>query len=92
MAGKIYNTKADVYSFMILLWEILLKQLPFVNILNGWQLAGAVIAGQRPPLPDTWPAELKDIMTRGWAADVKARPSFAEIVPVLEVIRDLKCK
>lgn len=86
LAGKVYNTKADVYSFMILLWEILTRQLPFMTITNGWQLAGAVIGGSRPPVPDTWPSDLKELFATGWHADVNLRPSFADIVPRLTCI------
>lgn len=90
LAGKVYNTKADVYSFMILLWEILTKQLPFMSITNGWQLAGAVIGGSRPAVPDNWPSDLKEMLANGWAADVTLRPHFANIVPLLANIH-AKC-
>jgi len=83
LSGKLYNTKADVYSFMILLWEIMTRQLPFATIMNGWQLAGAVIGGQRPTVPESWPADLRDLLARGWHGDVTQRPAFKDIVPVL---------
>jgi serine/threonine protein kinase len=35
LAGKAYNLKADVYTFSIVLWEILSLHRPFVGIRNS---------------------------------------------------------
>ena len=39
--------------------------------------------GARPPVPETAPADLVDLVKRAWAQEPDARPSFAEIKALL---------
>ncbi|XP_008809079.1 serine/threonine-protein kinase STY13 [Phoenix dactylifera] len=82
-----YNQKVDVYSFGIVLWELITGMLPFPNM-TAVQAAFAVVnRGVRPIIPHDCHPALSEIMTRCWDADPDERPPFAEVVRMLESAR-----
>ncbi|KAG6532983.1 hypothetical protein ZIOFF_006843 [Zingiber officinale] len=79
-----YNQKVDVYSFGIVLWELITGMLPFQNM-TAVQAAFAVVNREvRPNIPPDCLPALGEIMRRCWDANPDVRPSFAEIVTMLE--------
>jgi len=87
-----YNYKADVYSFGILVWELLSCKKPFVNLNIDSFFEEIVNGGARPPIDSKWPKKLVALMERCWTADIDKRPSFQEIIVALdsEIIEDAK--
>ncbi|KAG0461603.1 hypothetical protein HPP92_021568 [Vanilla planifolia] len=82
-----YNQKVDVYSFGIVLWELVTGLLPFQNM-TAVQAAFAVVnKGARPIVPAECPPALGEIMTRCWDANPDVRPPFADIVEMLDGIQ-----
>ena len=88
--GKPYNEKCDVYSFCILMWEILRVEQPFDHYKTVDILQKKVVEqGVRPKPDPSWPPELVEVMKRGWNDDQHRRPSMVEFSHVLQsVIRD----
>ncbi|KAG2286335.1 hypothetical protein Bca52824_045939 [Brassica carinata] len=81
---RTYNQKVDVYSFGIVLWELITGQLPFQNM-TAVQAAFAVVnRGVRPTIPNDCLPALTEIMTRCWDGNAQVRPSFIEVVNMLE--------
>ncbi|PAN11204.2 hypothetical protein PAHAL_2G149800 [Panicum hallii] len=84
--NQAYGTKADVYSFAIVLWELMTSKIPY-DIMTPLQAAAGVIEGLRPQLPAKTHPGLVNLMQRCWNAMPSARPSFSDIVTELEGIQ-----
>jgi tRNA A-37 threonylcarbamoyl transferase component Bud32 len=74
-----YDKSVDVYSYGIVLWEILTGSFPYLH-LDHPQVAFQVIKGLRPALPETAPPALRALIERCWAQDPSARPTFSGII------------
>jgi serine/threonine protein kinase len=77
---KSYGFPADVYSFSILLWQIVTKCIPYGRISSPTEFAAKVVKGNlRPDLTHVKSESLRDILENGWTADPGARHSFSDI-------------
>lgn len=79
---KPYNERADVYSFSILLWQILELETPFAGYSMSLFNKKIVQEGVRPLCNGKWPTAVVDMMQRGWSIVAK-RPSMKEVASVL---------
>ncbi|KAG7339382.1 protein tyrosine kinase [Nitzschia inconspicua] len=77
-----YSSLADVYSFGICLWQLITREIPFATM-TPIQAAFRVAQGERPPIPDSTPSPLKDIILACWEQDSRKRPSFTWIAMAL---------
>ncbi|MED6194576.1 hypothetical protein PIB30_029846 [Stylosanthes scabra] len=80
-----YDQKADVFSFSIVLWELVTAKVPY-DTMTPLQAALGVRQGLRPELPKHGHPKLLYLMQRCWEADPSNRPSFQEITVELENI------
>ncbi|KAK6118795.1 hypothetical protein DH2020_047486 [Rehmannia glutinosa] len=78
-----YDQKADVFSFAIVLWELVTAKIPY-DTMTPLQAALGVRQGLRPELPENAHPKLLDLMQRCWGALPSDRPSFSEIRIELE--------
>jgi serine/threonine protein kinase len=80
-----YGFPADVYSFTILLWQIITDRVPYASIASGVEFAAKVVNGNvRPNLKYVDSDLLKKLLFAGWASDPERRPTFSLIVKVLQ--------
>jgi len=86
-----FNEKADVYSFGIILWELLTRDVPFSHHNNYEKFKRAVCQNhERPPIPDDCVTNLKDLIERCWDRNPDLRPSFSDIIlDIKEILVDV---
>ncbi|EOD29031.1 hypothetical protein EMIHUDRAFT_234254 [Emiliania huxleyi CCMP1516] len=78
--------EAEVFSFTSLLYQLLAHQKPFAWMNAEQFLAEVPVCrgGTRCPLGKAWPAELRALITAGWAADPESRPDIGKVAESLE--------
>ncbi|KAM6905792.1 mitogen-activated protein kinase kinase kinase 7 isoform 1-T1 [Lycodopsis pacificus] len=82
--GNNYSEKCDVFSWGIILWEVITRRKPFDEIGGpAFRIMWAVHNGTRPPLINNLPKPLESLMTRCWSKDPSQRPSMEEIVKIM---------
>ncbi|XP_062260508.1 receptor-interacting serine/threonine-protein kinase 2-like isoform X2 [Platichthys flesus] len=85
------DVKHDMYSYAIIMWEVLSRQIPFEEVTNPMQIMFSVLRGMRPDTSlDSLPADIPsrgtliDLMTCGWTTNPDERPSFLKCLIELE--------
>lgn len=88
------GTKFDVYSFSIIMWEILTQQRPYQG-LNMAEILIRVSSGKRPSvekIPEDKPSvceEMIGVMQQCWHQDYTQRLAFSDIIQVTEVLSEI---
>ncbi|CAK6952243.1 receptor-interacting serine/threonine-protein kinase 2-like [Scomber scombrus] len=85
------DVKHDMYSYAIIMWEVLSRQIPYEEVTNPMQIMFSVLRGMRPDTSlDSLPAEIPSrgtlisLMTCGWTTNPDERPSFLKCLIELE--------
>lgn len=73
---SLYHSSADVYSFSMLLWEIVTLEKPMANYTYAQLKTKIFIDGGRPPLKNVFNKKMRDLISMGWSQRPKERPSM----------------
>eukprot|EP01104_Vermistella_antarctica_P019284 TRINITY_DN7489_c0_g1_i1.p1 TRINITY_DN7489_c0_g1~~TRINITY_DN7489_c0_g1_i1.p1 ORF type:complete len:517 (+),score=149.34 TRINITY_DN7489_c0_g1_i1:57-1553(+) len=87
LAGEEFNEKADVYSFAIVMWEMVTREEAFGHHSDYDEFVEAVCDKfERPPLSQKIHPSIRKLLEQLWDDDPNTRPTFPEIVQSLENI------
>jgi len=86
LSNELYAEPSDVYSFGIILWELLTCECPYEGM-NSIPCAMAVLnEGRRPAVPAWCPRSLAALIQSCWAHEPERRPTFPSILEALDSI------
>jgi len=82
-----YTDKADVYSFGMVLWELITHKAPFADM-HPLQIVRAIDQGELPTIPVSLcpDPDYAQLISDSWKSDPDERPTFAQILQRLIVI------
>lgn len=83
---KPYDHKADVFSFAVMIWELLTGKLPYDYLTPLQAAVGVVQKALRPTIPKHTHHKLADLIEKCWQQDPALRPDFSEILDNLQLI------
>ncbi|XP_050259499.1 serine/threonine-protein kinase STY46-like isoform X6 [Quercus robur] len=81
---KPYDHKADVFSFVIVLWELLTGKLPYEYLTPLQAAVGVLQKGLRPIIPKHTHPKLAELLEKCWQQDPALRSDFSEIIEILQ--------
>jgi serine/threonine protein kinase len=91
--SQAYTEKADIFSFAMIIYELMCRRVPFADIDPG-KVPSLIMSGVRPGLtmstasgirPEI-PGGLSELMQECWAQDYEERPNFSMVKSKLEKI------
>jgi serine/threonine protein kinase len=83
-SSPFYDEKVDVYSFAVLLWEMLTLAEPFEGLTQDQLVLEVIQKGSRPAIPDYYgPPKLIELIRRCWSEKPSERPSFPQVTATL---------
>mmetsp|Transcript_17178 Transcript_17178/g.41707 ORF Transcript_17178/g.41707 Transcript_17178/m.41707 type:complete len:673 (+) Transcript_17178:87-2105(+) len=82
--GEETNLKGDVYTYSLLLHELLTLEKPYDDIPNEDHDEFVFYRHVRPRIPSRLPSELKRLIQRGWSEKIRHRPTMSTMTYDLE--------
>uniref|UniRef100_A0A6Q2YXC2 receptor protein-tyrosine kinase n=1 Tax=Esox lucius TaxID=8010 RepID=A0A6Q2YXC2_ESOLU len=75
-----FTPKSDVWSFGVLLWELMTRGAPPYSDVNSFDITVFLLQGRRLLQPEFCPDALYNVMVECWHPKAERRPTFSELV------------
>ncbi|RIA91165.1 kinase-like domain-containing protein [Glomus cerebriforme] len=72
--GQKYSKASDIYSFGMIMWELMTGRRPFWDRNHDTELIIEICDGERPPIVTNAPEDYIDLMKECWHSDPNKRP------------------
>jgi len=84
--NKPYGCAADIYSFGLMLWQILKLEAPFSGVIFTRKTFLEIVSkrGARPQTEESWGPEINRLLASCWHSDLRKRPSASDVAEVLK--------
>ena len=83
LRGSQYTKAADIYSFGIIMNELMSEEIPYHDIPHDQILTFGICQGLRPKISEDTPKLLADLIMKCWDAKVESRPTAKELDQIL---------
>ena len=84
------NTASDIYSFGMVLWELVTRQLPYAKAPNPMVAARWIEKGKKEEIPGDCPPALKKIIESCWQSTPAERPTAIRVLEDLKPLAEQK--
>jgi predicted Ser/Thr protein kinase len=79
-----YSQQSDIYSFGMVLWELVSREVPFKDAHSPELIAKWVPEGEREEIPKDTPPKIAHLIKLCWANDIPKRPTANDVVKYLK--------
>lgn len=80
----------SVWAFGVICWEMYSGARPYQGLTHG-QILHHITSGKMLSVSHLCPAPYKDLLFRCFSKDANARPTFQEIIPMLDELEEELC-
>ena len=77
--GKPYGLSADVYSFSLLVWEVVALKVPFAGMDVCAHSTHVYEKKCRPQIKRKWPGVVRRWVKEGWSHEPQSRPTMTQM-------------
>ena len=78
------NKKCDLFSYGMVMYEMLAHQIPYSDIGGDGMVAMKVLQGERPTIPTSLPPYVCSLLQACWKHEPNQRPTFEDVVLALQ--------